>query len=80
MASPRDTSPKARAEQIRLLRRAGPSARLAMAAELSEGVRDLALASIRRRHPDYDATQVAEVLIDHLHGRSKQRRVPTTNK
>ena len=80
MAPPRDTSPNAHAVQIGLLRSAGPSARLAMAAGLSDAVRELALASIWRRHPEYDAAQVAEVLIEHLHGRTKEPRLLSTRR
>ena len=51
-----------------------------MAVELSDVVRDLALASIRRRHPEYDSTQAAEVLIEHLHGRTKAPRAATKSR
>ena len=51
-----------------------------MAAELSDAVHELAIASIRRRHPEYDAARVAEVLIEHLHRRTKAPRVRTTSR
>ena len=80
MVPPRDTSRNAYAVQIAQLRSAGPAARLAMAAEMSDAVRDLAAAGVRRRHPEYDATQVAEVLIERLHKRTAPPRLATSSK
>ena len=62
MTSPRDTSPEASAVQIEQLRQAGPEARVEMAAEMSDVVRELALAAIRRRHPEFDEGQVNRAL------------------
>lgn len=75
--TPRDTSRQAEAAQIERLRQAGPEARLAMAADMSDAVRELALAAIRRRHPDFDAQRVGQLLAEHLHGRSAGPRRPT---
>ena len=68
MAVPRDTTPEARAVQIQRLRNAGPEARLAMAAELSDAVRELALAAIRRRNPGFDERQARVALSERLYG------------
>jgi hypothetical protein len=68
MAVPRDTTPEARAIQMERLRNAGPEARLAMAAELSDAVRELALAAIRRQNPGFDEHQAREALAERLYG------------
>jgi hypothetical protein len=80
MVPPRDTSPDAFAVQIAQLRMAGPAARLAMAAEMSDAVHDLAAAGVRRRHPEYDAAQVAEVLIERLRERTARFPPPNASK
>ena len=49
--------------QIEGYRRMGPSGRFAVATELSNIVREFARAGIRKRHPDYDAAQVATELV-----------------
>jgi hypothetical protein len=64
---PRDTSREAFEAQLAQLRSAGPTARLAMAADMSDAVIELAAAAVRRRHPDYDATQVAIAMIEQLY-------------
>ena len=68
MSAPRDTSPEAFAVQVERLRQAGPEARVAMAVEMSDAVRELAVAAIRRRHPELDDRQVARELAERLHG------------
>lgn len=68
MPVPRDTSTVAYAAYVEQLRQAGPEARVAMAAELSDAVHQLALAAIRRRQPDLDDSQVARALVEQLHG------------
>ncbi|MGH7645959.1 MAG: hypothetical protein ACREMR_10285 [Gemmatimonadales bacterium] len=59
----RDTT--AAAEQVRLdaIRRVDPSQRLAQALELSESVRALALAGLRRRHPERSELELVELLV-----------------
>jgi hypothetical protein len=58
----RDTTPEAAAIQEAAYRRIGPTGRFNIAAELSNVVRELARAGIRRRHPDYTAEQISEEL------------------
>ena len=48
-----------------------------MAADMSDVVRELAVAAIRRRQPDLDDVQVARALTERLHGASA---VPPTDK
>ena len=55
---PRDTTPEAMAKEFEILRRIGPTGRLAMAFELSDNLRSLVRAGVRHRHPDWDETRV----------------------
>ncbi len=58
-----DTSPRVAELHNQLYREMGPAGRARIAAELSDMLRDLAVAGVRYRHPDYDEEQVlAEVL------------------
>jgi hypothetical protein len=58
-----DTTPRAAAIQLQLYRSAGPSRRAQIAVELSDAVRETALAGIRRRHPDYTDEQVKSAFL-----------------
>jgi hypothetical protein len=58
----RDTSPDAAAVQEAAYRRAGPAGRLRIALELSDLVRALAAAGVRKRHPEYTEAEVFEAL------------------
>jgi hypothetical protein len=49
----RDTTPAAHEAQLRAYRRMSGAQRVALAAQLSEDVRAVALAGIRARHPEY---------------------------
>lgn len=55
---PADTTPEAHRVQGEAYRRMGGAARVALAFELGETVRQLTLAGIRHRHPDYTDEQV----------------------
>jgi hypothetical protein len=58
-----DTSPAMTEAQNQLYREIGPAGRARIAAEMSDMLRDLAIAGVRLRHPEYDEKQVlAEVL------------------
>jgi len=58
-----DTSPAMTEAQNQLYRDIGPAGRARIAAEMSDMLRDLAIAGVRLRHPQYDEEQVlAEVL------------------
>jgi hypothetical protein len=50
---PRDTSPEAFAAQLEAYRRMSGAERVKVAFEMSLLVRDLALAGLRREHPDW---------------------------
>jgi hypothetical protein len=59
----RDTTPDAAAVQEAAYRRAGPAGRLRIAMELSDLVRALAAAGVRKRHPEYTEAEVTEALL-----------------
>lgn len=69
MVLPKDTSPEALAHQVDALRRMGPQQRLRLGAEMSDEIRQLAIAGIRSRHPEYSDQQVGDALEDLLLGR-----------
>lgn len=58
-----DTSAEAAAVQLAAWRRLGPEARVAMAAHLSDDIRQVSLAGIRQRHPDYTDDEVRRALL-----------------
>jgi hypothetical protein len=53
-----DTTARAAAVQLALYCNAGPSGRVQIAVELSDAVRETAIAGIRRRHPEYSERDV----------------------
>jgi hypothetical protein len=69
----RDTTPLAAAVQLRLYRQASPSRRAQIAVELSDAVRETALAGIRRRNPDYSEQEVAFSFLRLVYGFGKER-------
>ncbi|MEK6372733.1 MAG: hypothetical protein AABO58_08555 [Acidobacteriota bacterium] len=66
-----DTTPEAAALQLQLLRRAGPAARVKIAADLSDAVRETALEGIRRRHPELSEQQLAQSFLALVYGYGK---------
>ena len=66
-----DTTPQAAAIQLALYRKAGPSARVQIAVELSDAVRKTAVAGIRRRHPEYSDREVAAAFLRLVYGSGK---------
>jgi hypothetical protein len=63
-----DTKPDAAAAQEAAYRHLGEMGRLKIAFELSDLVRALALAGIRKRNPDYTAEQAIDALSRQLYG------------
>jgi hypothetical protein len=63
-----DTSARAAAVQLALYRKAGPSGRAQVAVELSDAVRETAIAGIRRRHPEYSERDVAKSFLRLVYG------------
>jgi hypothetical protein len=64
-----DTSPEALAVQLECLRRMSPHERLEKVFAWSGGLREMAFAAIRRRHPDFDEAEVRLQFIDLTYGR-----------
>ena len=64
----KDTTEDAAEVQRAVYRRLGGSGRVALAIELSEMTRALALDGIRRRNPGMTEAQAIRELIWHLHG------------
>jgi len=58
-----DTSPRVAALQLQLYRQVGSAGRARIAVELSDAVRDTALAGIRRRHPEYSELEIASSFL-----------------
>jgi len=63
-----DTTPQAAALQLRLYRSLTSSARAQIAVDLSDAVRETAMAGIRRRHPEYSNAEVARAFLEMLYG------------
>lgn len=60
---PLDTSAEAEALQREIQRRLGGPSRLRLALDMSGAARALALARLRRRHPDYSELDLKKVLL-----------------
>jgi hypothetical protein len=67
-----DTSPKYEALHLELYRAAGPARRAQIAVELSDAVRETALAGIRRRHPEFSESQVRSSFLNLLYGQGSE--------
>ncbi len=68
-----DTTPEAREVQTAVYRRMGGARRVEIAFELSELVRDLARARIRKQHPSFDDRAVEDELLWELYGFRRDR-------
>jgi hypothetical protein len=66
-----DTSSQASAVQLALYRKVDSRARAQIAVELSDAVRETAVAGIRRRHPDYTDEEVMRGLRIILYGQAR---------
>lgn len=63
-----DTSTEAARRQVEIFRRLTGSERVEMALSMSEAARELTVAGIRHRHPDWTDEQVHHALLVQLHG------------
>lgn len=61
--SERDPSNDAAATQMAAHRRAGAADRLRIAFDLSDAERELAIANIRKQHPEYTQREVIEAVV-----------------
>jgi hypothetical protein len=66
-----DTTPRAAAIHLQMYREAGTSRRARIAAELSDAIRETAIAGIRRRHPEYSEHDVATAFLRLVYGIGK---------
>jgi hypothetical protein len=58
-----DTSAEALAVQFQVLRRIGPTGRLAMMFELSDNLRQIVKDGVRHHHPDWDERVIEREVI-----------------
>ena len=63
-----DTSPKAAAIQQEVFRRMTSAERLRLALEMSESMRNVALAGLRARHPELNANELSQELMRVMYG------------
>ncbi len=70
-----DTHPKMEALQIELWRRASPTQKMNMLAQLNASARRLALAGLRSRYPQADETELRRRLATLLLGEELARKV-----
>ena len=68
-----DTSPKMAEAHLRLYREIGETGRGRIAAEMSDLLRDLAIAGVKDRHPEYGEEQVMEEVLAVFYGRRSTR-------
>lgn len=68
MDIPLDTSPEAAAVQQDILARMTTAERLELALELSDSIREVALAGLRLRHPEWDEEQLKRELLSVWYG------------
>jgi hypothetical protein len=71
-----DTAPAAQHAQIAAVRRAGPEARLALAVELSEAARAIAIEGELRRHPERSPEAARRAVLERLWGPALAARMP----
>jgi hypothetical protein len=65
---PRDTNPEAAAVQLEIFRRMTAAERLRLALEMSESMRNVALAGLRSRRPELSEKELSRELIRVMHG------------
>jgi hypothetical protein len=68
-----DTSPATTEAQNQLYREIGESGRARIAAEMSDMLRELAMAGVRQRHPEFDDEQVLAEVLTVFYGRRTAR-------
>jgi len=62
-----------REAHLRLYREIGETGRARIAAEMSDLLRDLAIAGVRQRHPEYGEEQVLAEVLTVFYGREQKR-------
>lgn len=72
---PADSSPDAVRVQFEILRRMTPAQRIAMVDDLTKLARDLAVAGLRRRHPQASDAQIEKLFFEMTLGPELAQRV-----
>ena len=67
-AIPGDTTIEAARKQIEILRQMSPEKRALISFELSDNVRQIVIAGIRKLHPDFTDTQIKMELLRRMVG------------
>jgi len=65
---PPDTTPDAHRKQIEILQKMSPEKRALISFELSDNVRQIAMAGIKKQHPDFTDTQIRRELLRRMVG------------
>jgi hypothetical protein len=68
-----DTSPAMREAHHQLYREIGEAGRARIAAEMSDLLRDLAVAGVKHRHPEYGEEQILAEVLAVFYGRRSTR-------
>jgi hypothetical protein len=63
---PADTTPDAHRKQIEILRKMSPERRALISFELSDNVRQNAIAGIKKLHPDFTDAQIKKELLKRI--------------
>lgn len=63
-----DTSPEAAAIQVEIFRRMTTAQRLKIALEMSDSIRNVAIAGLRSRRPDLDENELSRELLRIMYG------------
>jgi hypothetical protein len=69
---PFDTTPEAAAIQVEIFRRMTTAQRLRLALQMSESLRNVALAGLRSRQPELNADQLSRELLRIMYGFAPQ--------
>jgi len=65
---PPDTTPDAHRKQIEILRKMSPERRAIVSFELSDNVRQIAIAGIKKQHPGFTDKQIRRELLRRMVG------------
>lgn len=76
-AIPADTTIEAHRKQIEILRKMSPESRALISFELSDNVRQNAIAGIKKLHPDFTDTQIKRELLRRMVGDELFRKIIT---
>jgi hypothetical protein len=63
-----DTTPDAHRKQIEILRKMSPEKRAIISLELSDNVRQIAIAGIKKQYPAFTDTQIKRELLRRCYG------------